>query len=253
VNVGLTPNDFIGQATVDGELSPSASLSVSPKFVVAAADFTRIDPLSSAEQTKVAPEELAHRSKAGCLDSFEQLVARYEGHIFNFLRQFTGNHHDAQDLTQETFVKAYLSLPRYNPSLSFAAWLFTIARRTGANHFRSLRRFEALPADEASTHESPATALENKDERNSVWRLVRTLKPKQAEALWLRYAEGFSIAETAMIMRTNQIHVKVLLHRARCNLSKILAVRGLGSGNPKDLRAEQTGNRPKCEGLEAPL
>jgi RNA polymerase sigma-70 factor, ECF subfamily len=253
VNVGLTPNDLIGQGTVGGELSPSASLSVSPKFVAAAADFTRIDPLSSGEQIEAAPEQLAERSKAGCLDSFEQLLARYEGHIFNFLRQFTGNHHDAQDLTQETFVKAYRSLHRYNSSLSFATWLFTIARRTGASHFRSTHRFEELPADEASTHESPATALECKDERNSIWSLVRTLKPKQAEALWLRYAEGFSIAETARIMRTNQIHVKVLLHRGRCNLSKILTMRGVGSGNRTDLRAEQTGNRPKPQGLKAPL
>ena len=250
MNVGLTPNDLIGQGTVDGDLSPSASLSVGP---LAAVVFTRKDPLSSGEQTKVTPERLAERSKEGCLDSFEQLVARYEDHIFNFLRQFTGNHHDAEDLTQETFVKAYRSLPRYNSSLSFAAWLFTIARRTGASHFRSAHRFEELPADEESISDSPATALECKDERNSVWRLVRTLKPKQAEALWLRYAEGFSIAETARIMRTNQIHVKVLLHRARGNLSKILTRRSPDSENRGDMRAEQIANRKKREGLNAPL
>ena len=250
MNVGLTPNDLIGQGTMDGELSPSASLSVGP---LAAVVFTRKDPLSPGEQTKVAPERLAERSKEGCLDSFEQLVARYEDHIFNFLRQFTGNHHDAEDLTQETFVKAYRSLPRYNSSLSFATWLFTIARRTGASHFRSAHRFEELPAGEQSIPDSPATALECKDERNSVWRLVRTLKPKQAEALWLRYAEGFSIAETASIMRTNQVHIKVLLHRARCNLSKILTRQGPGSENRGDLGAKKTRNRTKREGLDALL
>lgn len=253
MNVGLTPNDLIGQGTVDGELSPSASLRVSPEFVAASAHFTRIDPLSSGEQTEVTAELLAERSKNGCLDSFEQLVARFESHVFNFLRRFTGDHHDAEDLTQVTFVKAYRNLHRYNSSYSFATWLFTIARRTGASHFRSTHRFEELPAGEESVQENPATALECKDERNSIWGLVRTLKPKQAEALWLRYAEGFSIAETARIMRTNQIHVKVLLHRARCNLSKMLTVRGSASQNRRDLRAEQTGNRPKREGPNAPL
>src|SRR5262249_38361269 len=100
---------------------------------------------------------------------------------------------------------------------------FTIARRTGASHFRSAERFEELPADQESALESPATALERKDEQNSIWHLVRSLKPKLAQALWLRYAEGFSIAETARIMRTNQIHVKVMLHRARAILAKMLS------------------------------
>jgi RNA polymerase sigma-70 factor (ECF subfamily) len=228
VNFGLTPDELFGQATVPMGLSPPASRSVRQAFVEVPPDFKATDPLSTEGQTEVGSERLAERAQAGCFDSFEQLVARHESQIFNFLRQFTGNHHDAEDLTQETFVKAYRNLHRYNPSFSFATWLFTIARRTAASHFRSAHRFEELPADEESKEESPATALESKDERNSIWRLVRTLKPNQAEALWLRYAEGFSVAETAQIMRTNQIHIKVLLHRGRSHLSKILTKRGLG-------------------------
>jgi RNA polymerase sigma-70 factor (ECF subfamily) len=252
VNVLLTRNDLIGQVAVEEDQdSPISPLS--QKFAAAHADSTQIDPLSSGEQTEVTPERLAERSKAGCRDSFEVLIARYEARIFNFLRQFTGNHHDAEDLTQETFVKAYRSLPRYNPALSFTTWLFTIARRTAASHFRSAHRFEELPAPEDSVQESPATALECKDERNRLWNLVWTLKPNQAEALWLRYAEGFSIVETASIMRTNQIHVKVLLHRARGHLSKILAVRTFGSEKRTELRADRTAKQAKREGLDAPL
>lgn len=228
MNLGLTPEELLGQATVPG-LSPPASCSVRRTFVAVTADFSATGLPSSARQIEPASERLAERSKAGCFNSFEQLVARHESQIFNFLRQFTRNHHDAEDLTQETFVKAYRNLHRYDSSFSFPTWLFTIARRTAASHFRSAPRFEELPAGEESKEESPAAALESKDERNSIWRLVRTLKPNQAQALWLRYAEGFSIAEIARIMRTNQIHIKVLLHRARCNLSKILAKRGLGS------------------------
>ncbi len=218
-------------------MPPALVCSARAKFVTAVADFRPIEPLSSGELTELASERLAVRSKGGCFDSFEQLVARYESQIFNFLRQFTGNHHDAEDLTQVTFVKAYRNLHRYDSSFSFATWLFTIARRTAASHFRSAHRFEELPAGEESIQESPATALESKDERNSVWTLVRTLKPKQAEALWLRYAEGFSIAETARIMRTNQIHIKVLLHRGRSNLLKILTRRGVGSEKSEGLKA----------------
>lgn len=243
MNVGLTPHVLVGQVKTKGGLSSFAPLFRSSKMP-AADPAPRLLPASAA-QAALSPEELAARSKAGCLDSFEELVKRHERHIFNFLRQFTGNHHDAEDLTQETFVKAYRNLHRYKPSLPFAPWLFTIARRTGASHFRSAPVCKEPPLEEESLQQTPATTLECKDDRNSVWKLVRTLKPKQAEALWLRYAEGFSVAETAQIMRTNQIHVKVLLHRARSNLSKILTLHGWFPERRTALQVESkpTGNR----------
>jgi RNA polymerase sigma-70 factor (ECF subfamily) len=180
-----------------------------------------------------SPEELARRSQAGCLESFEQLVGLYERQIFNFLRQRARSEQDAEDLTQETFVKAYRSLPGYRPSMPFAPWLFVIARRCAASHFRSTVQFEELPADRDGGEENPAALLERKDEQKSLWKLVRTLKPMQAEAVWLRYAEGFSVAETARIMNTNGVYVKVLLHRARSNLARMLGARGmLPLGNP---------------------
>jgi RNA polymerase sigma-70 factor (ECF subfamily) len=247
VNGGLTPGVFSGQATVERELAPPDLFSARQEFPAPATELTSIEPLS-AGASESSPERLAQLAKTGCLDSFEQLVGRYEGHIYNFLKQFTGNHHDAEDLTQVTFVKAYRNLHRYNSSFSFATWLFTIARRTACSHFRSACHFEELPANEESVEESPATALECKEERDSVWRLVRKLKPKQAEALWWRYAEGFSVAEAARIMGTNQIYVKVLLHRGRCNLSKILTSHGAGSQDRADFRTELTEKRPKRKG-----
>jgi RNA polymerase sigma-70 factor (ECF subfamily) len=221
------------EAIADGENTPS-STRFDAALRPAVAVRTFIPPMNAPEQTEPSAEELAQRSQAGCLESFEQLVRRYGKQIFNFLRQFTHNPHDAEDLTQETFVKAYRSLPRYTPSLAFTPWLFVIARRTAASHFRSAGQFEELPVDREAAEETPATALEQSDEQKSLWKLVRTLKPKQAEALWLRYAEGFSVAETARIMRTNQVHVKVLLHRARSNLFKILNARGMAPAKLKD-------------------
>ncbi len=181
------------------------------------------------DQPEPSPEQLARRSQAGCPESFERLLLRYEAPVFNFLHQLTRNRQDAEDLTQETFLRAYRSLYRYNPSLSFATWLFTIARRAAASHFRAATQFEELPADDQAVEADPAKLLESQDEQNSIWRQARTLKPNQFEALWLRYQEGFSVAETARIMRTNQIHVKVLLHRARASLSEMLAARGMAS------------------------
>src|SRR5262245_8465966 len=215
MNVGVAHEDLFQRASVGLEIAISAAKLADANSVSAPRDIGSKEPIKTA--TELTCEELAERSKAGCLDAFEQLVLRYESRVFNFFRQFTGNHHDAEDLTQETFVKAHRNLHRYNSSFLFSAWLFTIARRTGASHFRSAAHFEELPSNEESVMESPATELELKDEQVSVWKLVRTLKPKHSQVLWLRYAEGFSIAETARIMRTNQIHIKVMLHRARSN------------------------------------
>jgi RNA polymerase sigma-70 factor (ECF subfamily) len=187
--------------------------------------------VNAANQPEPSAEQLAARCQGGCPDSFEQLVLRYEAQVFNFLHQFARHRQDAEDLTQVTFLKAYRNLSRYKPSLAFAPWLFSIARRTAASHFRSRENFEELPVDGEIVEENPANLLASKDEQNALWRLARTLKPKQWEVLWLRYGEGFSIAETARVMRTNQIHVKVLLHRARGNLSKRLTAHGAGLAN----------------------
>jgi len=176
----------------------------------------------SLELAPLSPEELAERSKTGCRDSFESLVEHFEQRIFNFLLQMTRSRHDAEDLTQETFLKAYQNLHRYNPAYSFGTWLFTIAKRTAVSHFRAARPTEAIPEDSRAADADPSVVLAEKDERRSLWQLAEALRPKQFEALWLRYGEGFSIAEVARVMRLTQIHVKVLLHRGRQRLAELL-------------------------------
>jgi RNA polymerase sigma-70 factor (ECF subfamily) len=168
-------------------------------------------------------------SRADPLRSFEELVTQYEKRIFGFLFHLSRNKHDAEDLTQETFLKAYHNFHRYDSRYPFAPWLFTIAKRTALNHFRDTKPMEELPAESEFQGENPAVVLERKDATDSIWSLARKLKPNQFEALWLRYAEGFSVAETARVMGTNQIHVKVLLHRARNQLAKSLTRAGFGS------------------------
>ncbi|MSU20695.1 MAG: RNA polymerase sigma factor [Pedosphaera sp.] len=174
------------------------------------------------DQNELSPEELAEQCKAGCRESFEMLVEQFEKRIFNFLYHFTGNSHDAEDITQETFLKAYQNMHRYDSAYAFATWLFTIAKRTAISHFRSKKPSEELSADTEADLADPSAALEAKEERVSLWNLAKTLKSNQYETLWLRYGEGFSIAEIAQVMNTNQIHVKVLLHRARRHLAKRL-------------------------------
>jgi RNA polymerase sigma-70 factor (ECF subfamily) len=177
---------------------------------------------------EVTPEELARLSAQGSAASFEQLVLRFQSHIYNFLYLSTRHRQDAEDLTQETFCRAWRGLHGYNPSLSFAPWLFAIARHTAVSHFRSAEPLDELPPDAGIVEENPANLLADKDSSAAVWQLARTLKPKYWEVLWFRYGEGFSTAETARAMRTNVIHAKVLLHRARAEMARRLTARGYG-------------------------
>ena len=169
-------------------------------------------------------EELARRAGEGCADSFTALVTRHGGGVFNYLLRMTGNPHDAEDLTQETFLKVFRSLGRADAPVAFTAWLFTIARRTALNHFRAARPVDELDPETASGAPDPAALAAATEDRRSLWALARRLvKRRQFEALWLRYAEGLSVKEIARVMRLHSIHVRVLLHRGRQQLARRLA------------------------------
>lgn len=164
-----------------------------------------------------AASDLARRAAEGSIEAFEELAIQFEPRIYGFLARRLGNAHDAQDLTQETFVRAWRNIARFDPTRNFATWLFVIARRAAANHFRSRRIHDELSEDFiAQTPETGAADAEG------LWRAAKKLKPSHYEVLWLRYAENFSVAETAKVMGLTAIHVKVILHRARKELARRL-------------------------------
>jgi RNA polymerase sigma-70 factor (ECF subfamily) len=170
------------------------------------------------------PGQLACECQAGSRDAFAALVAQFQERVYNFLLKMTGHTHDAEDLTQETFLKAWQGIGRFDPRFSFSTWLFTIAKRTAFNHLRSRRPvMDPSEAPEPTDHSDPSAVLSQAEERRELWRLARTLKPKQYQVLWLRYGEGFSVAEIAKIMGVHSIYAKVLLHRGRSQLAKMLA------------------------------
>ena len=170
----------------------------------------------AANKLELTLEELAEQCKTGDLHAFESLVQRLESRVTFFLYRMVGNMDDAADLAQDSFVKAYKNIHRYDSKYSFTTWLFTIAKRTAYNYFRSAKPTVEFQ-DYAELEEAhPRSLLESKDETETLWATAkRVLKPLQFEALWLRYGEDLTIEETAHVMKTNQIRVRVLVHRAR--------------------------------------
>ncbi len=153
--------------------------------------------------------------------SFTLLIQQHQSKLYNFIYRYTRNRQDAEDLTQDTFVKAYKNFHRYDSKYPFASWLYTIGRRTVYNHYRRTRRTEPMEFDIADESERPDGAAEKQDNRNSVWASAKKLKKEFREVLVLKYIEDLSILEIAKVLGKTQSNIKILLFRARNQLKKI--------------------------------
>lgn len=165
-------------------------------------------------------EELAWRARQGCQASFTELVHRYAPRLQAFLRRRTRHGHEVEDLVQDTFIKAYQNLGRYDNSWRFSTWLFTIATRLAASRHR--KREQRPAVGDLSSQTYTDDAIDRREQQESLWAKAAELPDSQREALWLRYAEDMSVKEIALAMDRSQVCVKVLLYRARIGLAKRL-------------------------------
>jgi RNA polymerase sigma-70 factor (ECF subfamily) len=169
----------------------------------------------------LSDEELALKVTHGSLPSFEELVARYSTRLFYFLRHRTETDQDIEDLVQETFLKAFKAMKSFNPECKFSTWLYTIAVRQAISRYRTNKKMKANPA--ATPHiPEPEEIVIKKEESNNLWRIASNLPKKEFEALWLHYSEDMPVKEIAKITKKKPITVRVLLHRARLNLARII-------------------------------
>lgn len=166
----------------------------------------------------LSDEELACRAQQGCREAFAELVDRFGGRLQQFLRKKVGNVHDAEDLTQDTFVRAYRFLESYKGTGRFSTWLFTIAHRLASSHYRRMPNIQ-IGEEPQATNPEPIEVLAEQERKKSLWDAARNLSENQFEALWLKYSEDMTIKEIARVMGKSQVHVKVLLYRGRKNLA----------------------------------
>ena len=164
---------------------------------------------------------LIRETVAGNARAFDGLVRAHHRRVFNFLCQMTRHQQDAEDLTQQTFIKAYHHLARFAQQRPLINWLLTIARNTALNHFRDVKKWDELPFDAVGPEPSPARHAEQKEQTANLWERARALlSPREFEVLWLRFAEEMSTRETARVAGLTETHVKVLVFRARQALLK---------------------------------
>ncbi|HUS68896.1 MAG TPA: RNA polymerase sigma factor [Kofleriaceae bacterium] len=164
-------------------------------------------------------DSLAVRAKQGDSASFDELVTRLRGPLVAFLSRRLADQADADDVAQETFLRAYRHIDSYDPERRFTTWLFAIGKNVAASHRAAdRRRGEVVRAsgEEAAVLEAdPAAAAEG----GETWsRARRLLSDDQYRALWLRYARDLSIREIARELGRSSVATKVMLFRARKKL-----------------------------------
>ena len=165
--------------------------------------------------------QLAIAAQGGCIESFEALVEQFEKPLYCFLLTKTGNHHQAEDLLQDTFLITYRKLYRFNPAYPFSSWIFTIANRLAISHFRKQKPMQEecdIPIDT-----TPLCMAMTAELKESLWQKARQiLSENHYAALWLFYTEGMSIEQLAATMNRKPSSIKVWLHRARKRLASYL-------------------------------
>ena len=170
--------------------------------------------------------------------AFEELVLRYQGRLITLLEHVVGNRDQAEDLTQEVFLRVYRARKGYAPEARFATWLFTIAGNVASNALRQRsRRREVMlqmgdgssaaarPLEvllQASSGQLPARQLDKAEMREIVRQALGVLSERQRLAVLLNKFEGMTYADIAQCMELTPKAIKSLLSRARENLREVL-------------------------------
>ncbi len=204
-------------ASVVDEVAPTGSKAPpSPRAAETAALGQTEKEIRCAESRR-----LAIAAQSGCIESFESLVGQFEKPLYHFLLTKTRNHHQAQDLLQDTFLITYRKLDRFNPSYPFSSWIYTIANRLAISHYRKQKTL--LEEVEFAIETTACNEVMEQESARSLWAYAkRLLTENHFTALRLFYSEGMTIDQVAAAMGRKPNSVKVWLHRARKRLAQEL-------------------------------
>ena len=177
------------------------------------------DEKTKRAQYRTESLQLAIAAQEGRIKSFESLVGQFEKPLYRFLLAKTRNHHQAEDLLQDTFLIAYRKLNQFNPVYPFSSWIFTIANRLAISYFRKHKPMQE--EYDMPTYKTPRCEVIAAETSQTLWAKARCLlSSNHYAALWLFYNERMTIEQVAQTMNRKPNSVKVWLHRARKRLAQ---------------------------------
>lgn len=170
--------------------------------------------------------ELVERAKNRDVEAFGSLYDFYVSGIYRYTYYRVGSKEDAEDLTEEVFLKALEAIGRFTwREVPFSAWLYRIARNTVVDHFRrETRRVQVVLEEGVMTPETtePVTLVAAKLSQEEVQRAISRLTDDQQQVVILKFFVGLSNSDIANFIGKTEGAVKALQHRALESLSKIL-------------------------------
>jgi RNA polymerase sigma-70 factor, ECF subfamily len=191
------------------------------------------------EWARLSDQEVVLMARAGREAAYRELIRRYERPIFALLFRMVRDRELAEDLSQETFVKALNAIESYRPEFKFSSWIFKIANNAAIDHLRR-RELDTLSLD-GSPHaetpeamqatalqigarqESPLDTVEAKELGGAIEIAIGRLRPEYRSCILLRHVEGRAYEEIAEMLDLPLGTVKTYIHRARNELRQALA------------------------------
>ncbi|MBE3566942.1 MAG: sigma-70 family RNA polymerase sigma factor [Thermogemmatispora sp.] len=196
-------------------------------------------PMNHADEAGFHQEQALLNSLLADLDRcFEQVVLYYEQRLFAFALRLSGSYEEAQEITQDAFVRAYHALSGYSVeqvrSLALRAWLYQIVLNVARNRLRKLRHLPTcVSLEQASTDadeelegaraEGPEAHLEARERQRLLQQALLTLPLAYREVIVLRHIEGLSYPELARLLNQPIGTVKARVHRGLAQLRQVLA------------------------------
>ena len=182
---------------------------------------------------------LVRRCIAGDAVAWDEIVQRYHRRIYNICYRFAGSADDAQDLTQEVFIRMYRTLNSYDVSRgAFMTWVTTLTRNLLVDHFRKTKHDrltdsldatasdhpDAMPLSERIPDEGPApdSSVQSREARDSVHQALQKLSPELREAVILRDLQDMDYREIATVLKVPEGTVKSRINRGRAELARLL-------------------------------
>jgi RNA polymerase sigma-70 factor (ECF subfamily) len=187
----------------------------------------------------LSDQDVVLEARAGRQSAYRELVRRYERPIFSLIYRMVRNREQAEDLSQETFVKALNAIESYRPEYKFSSWIFKIANNVSIDHLRR-RELDTLSLD-GSPHaltpeaiqasalqlgdrqETALEELEAKELGGEIEVAIAGLRPEYRACILLRHVEGRPYEEIATMLDLPLGTVKTYIHRARGELRQALA------------------------------